>query len=82
MGRVQDISGFRKQDKIPNQLACVGRSVVFHHVSERQDGCLAGKTAVPQSEPVEQLVLTRRLPDGSEIRQIRLGGGDDCQQGP
>jgi hypothetical protein len=26
--------------------------------------------------------LTRRLPDGSEIRQIRLGGGDDCQQGP
>jgi hypothetical protein len=81
VGRVQDISGFRKQDKIPNQVACVGRSVAFHHVSKRLDGCLGGKTAVPQSEPVEQLVLTWRLKDGSEVGKVWLCGGDDCQQG-
>jgi hypothetical protein len=82
VGRVQDIPGFRQQDKIANQLACVGRSVAFHHVSECLDGPLGGKTAVPQSKPVEQLVLTRRLPDGYAVRQVRLGGGDNREQGP
>ena len=68
VGRVQDISGFRQQDKISNQITDMGRSVAFHHVSECLDQALGGKTAVSQSEPVEQLVLTRRVPDGSEFR--------------
>ena len=80
--RVQDISCFRKQNKIPNHVACAAGSVAFHHVSECQDECLGGKTAVPQSEPVEQLVLTWRLPDGSEVGKVWLCGGDDRQQGP
>src|SRR5579864_431139 len=62
--RVQDISSLREQNKISNQVAYAGRSVAFHHVSECLDRSLGGKTAVPQSKPVEQLVLTRRLPDG------------------
>ena len=37
VGRVQDISGFREQNKIPNPVADVGGSVAFHHVSERLD---------------------------------------------
>jgi hypothetical protein len=80
--RVQDISSLREQNKISNQVAYAGRSVAFHHVSECLDGSLRGKTAVPQSKPVEQLVLTRRLPDGYAVRQVRLGGGDNREQGP
>lgn len=36
---------------------------------------------MPQSEPIEQHVLTPRVPDGRKIGEIRLGGGDDGQQG-
>jgi len=75
--RVQDISSLREQNKISNQVAYAGRSVAFHHVSECLDESLGGKTAAPQSKPVEQFVLTRRLPDGYAVRQVRLGGGDN-----
>ena len=80
--RVQDISSLREQNKISDQVAYAGGSVAFHHVTKCLDGCLGGKTAVPQSKPVEQLVLTWRLPDGSEIGKVWLGGGDDRQQRP
>ena len=75
---VQDISSLREQNKIANPVAYVGGLVALHHVSERLDR-FGGQTALSQSEPVEQHVLTWSLPDGSEIREIRLGSGDDRQ---
>jgi len=80
--RMQYISGFGQQDKIPNPVAWVERSVAFQHVSERLNGCGGGELAVAQSEPIEQYVLTLSLPDGREIGKIRHGGGDDSQHGP
>jgi hypothetical protein len=74
---VQYISGFGQQDKIANPVACVEGSVALHHVSERSNEYGGGKLAMPQSEPIEQRVLTLRLPDGREIGKIRLSGGND-----
>ena len=80
--RVQYISRFREQDEIPDWITCVQRPIVFHHVSERLNRRPRGKTALPQREPIEQDVLTLRVPDRSQLRKIRFGGEDDRQHGP
>src|SRR5437016_3284148 len=76
VGLVQESSGCRQQDKIFNPVSCLEGSITFQHVSERMNGCGGGKLALPQIEPVEQHGMSRRFPDGSEVRKIWLGGGD------